>query len=580
MQDIQMDQTDQEMTQSSRSVSPPELENFQPPRSSPGTESPPIDNRDREPRSPSPESDRFDGGEPPVPPGTPPVDNLDDIDLPIDDLDGDINPPPDSDGEDPPLSDSDEEEPPGTDSDENDPSVTRDDMKTTLEFIRMLETATLDTQFSPDELEAFQNPQEISSSPSDDPDLLLSISNYVANLNASQKIYIQNRLNLLRRFPGTKVLSYDQVERRVSNLSGISTWQHDMCIDSCAGFTGPFATLEECPKCHKPRYDPRELEKSNGKKKVPQKTFTTFPLGPQLQARWKSPDMAQKMHYRRDKTEEIFREHNEGTANSYDDILSRSAYLDAVEDGRIKDRDTVLMLSMDGAQLLRNKKSDCWIYIWILLDLAPNQHYKIRNIIPGGVIPGPGKPKDIDSFLFPGLAHVSALQREGLHIWDGYDRVAALSFLFLLLILADAVAMAELTGSVGHHGRKGCRLLCGFFGRNKPHGSHYYPALLRPLNSNWEGCSHPDIDVLALQPVDPNEYWKDLNFVLLSPANGEYNKRRLETGIKKASIFDSLLCILELPTCFPGDIMHQPVINLTALMFDLFCDREPCRKDL
>ena len=26
--------------------------------------------------------------------------------------------------------------------------------------------------------------------------------------------------------------------------------------------------------------------------------------------------------------------------------------------------------------------------------------------------------------------------------------------------------------------------------------------------------------------------------------------------------------------------MHQPVINLTALMFDLFCDREPCRKDL
>ena len=125
------------------------------------------------------------------------MDNLDDIDLPIDDLDGDINPPPDSDGEDPPLSDSDEEEHPGTDSDENDPSVTRDDMKTTLEFIRMLETATLDTQFSPDELEAFQNPQEISSLPSDDPDLLLSISNYVTNLNASQKIYIQNHLNLL-----------------------------------------------------------------------------------------------------------------------------------------------------------------------------------------------------------------------------------------------------------------------------------------------------------------------------------------------------------------------------------------------
>lgn len=82
--------------------------------------------------------------------------------------------------------------------------------------------------------------------------------------------------------------------------------------------------------------------------------------------------------------EEIFREHNEGTANSYDDILSGSAYLDAVEDGRIKDCDTVLMLSMDGAQLLRNKKSDCWIYLdstgpRTRPTLQDTQHYSWRR---------------------------------------------------------------------------------------------------------------------------------------------------------------------------------------------------------
>ena len=136
------------------------------------------------------------------------------------------------------------------------------------------------------------------------------------------------------------------------------------------------------------------------------------------------------------------------------------------------------MLSIDGAQLLGNKKSDCWIYIWIILDLAPDERYKVRNILPGGVIPGPGKPKDLDSFLFPGLAHISALQKEGLHVLDGYTRTAVVSFLFLLLVLADAVAMAELSGSVGHHGKRGCRLLCRFFGRNKLGGSHYYPVLL------------------------------------------------------------------------------------------------------
>jgi len=118
------------------------------------------------------------------------------------------------------------------------------------------------------------------------------------------------------------------------------------------------------------------------------------------------------------------------------------------------------------------------IYIWIVLDLAPGECYKIHNILPGGIIPGLNNPKHLDLLLFPGLAHVSALQKEDLCIWDGYNSVAAISFIFLLLILADAIAMAKLTGSVGHHGRKGCRILCRLFGQNKPSGPHYYPALL------------------------------------------------------------------------------------------------------
>ena len=136
------------------------------------------------------------------------------------------------------------------------------------------------------------------------------------------------------------------------------------------------------------------------------------------------------------------------------------------------------MLSIDGAQLYRNKQSGCWIYIWILVDLALDKRYKIRNILPGGIIPGPEAPDDLNSFLFPGLAHLSALQQEGLHIWDAYHRERVISFLFLLLVLADSVAMGGLSGSVGHHGRKGCRLLCGFLAWNKVRGSHYYLALL------------------------------------------------------------------------------------------------------
>ena len=66
----------------------------------------------------------------------------------------------------------------------------------TLEFVKRLGDVTLEFQFSPAELEAFRNPQELSPSPSEDPDLLLSISNYITNLNASQDIYINNRSNI------------------------------------------------------------------------------------------------------------------------------------------------------------------------------------------------------------------------------------------------------------------------------------------------------------------------------------------------------------------------------------------------
>ncbi|KAF8233480.1 hypothetical protein L208DRAFT_1556009 [Tricholoma matsutake] len=91
-------------------------------------------------------------------------------------------------------------------------------------------------------------------------------------------------------------------------------------------------------------------------------------------------------------------------------------YLEAITSGHIKDTDMILMLSIDGAQLYAHKASDCWIYIWVIFDHSPELQYKQRQILPGGFIPGPNKPKIIDSFLFPGLHHLSTLHQEGLHI--------------------------------------------------------------------------------------------------------------------------------------------------------------------
>jgi hypothetical protein len=518
-----------------------------------------LDHRSPSPPEPAPHPlpNEFDEQHAP-----PPAESDDDDPLPYN-----------SDNEVPPRSgdeESDEERPPSPPFDRapltTDEPIVMPEFLEALKFSQMVRDATLESQLSPEDIAALRNPRAHSSTPVDDEDLLLSIANFIDLMTGSQEAYDNISRNIQRRDPTIEPLSYDRVRRMVQNLSGVIALKNDMCVTSCAAFTGPFADLEFCPICEAPRYDPDKLEK------VPLNQFTTFLPGPQIQARWKHPETAQKMLYRRTRT-------SGGGTGDYDDIFSGDAYLDAVENGQIKDSDTLLMLSIDGAQLYRDKKSECWIYIWILLEMAPDERYKVRNILPGGIIPGPKAPEHLDSFLFPGLAHVSALQKEGLRLWDSYNQRLVLSFIILFLVLADAVAMAKLSGSVGHHGRKGCRLLCDLKGRNKKRGAHYYPALLRPTDCDDNpSASHPDIDINTLPPPNPEVYRRNLNYLLSSPNKNERKQRRLQTGIAKPSIFDGLPRILALPGCFPGDLMHQPVINLPGLLFDLWCERHELRK--
>ena len=404
----------------------------------------------------------------------------------------------------------------------------------------------------------------------DDPDLMFSLRIFIRSLGSTQHNYELVRQTLEARDPRIKMLSY------LWKLSGVVTWEHPMCNESCAGFTGPFKDLRSCPECGAPQ--PNQEEPTDDK--IPPKAFTTFPVGPQLQARWNNFETAKKMLDSWDNTEDI-RHQWEASGISpeiLDDILSGGAYLDAVKNTPINKHDPVLVLSIDGAQLYRNKKSNCWMYIWILLNLGPDERYKIRSILPGGIIPGPKHPKNLDSFLLPGLAHVAALQKEGLPVWDAYNHIRVVCFIYLFLVLADAVAMASVSGAVGHHGRKGCRLLCGFAGRNKAQGSHYYPALLRPDGfENHPTSSHPDIDVNDVPDPDPATYWEDLKTLISSAHETQLGQIRRDTGIGKPSIFHGIPRILDLPTCFGGDLMHQPVINMAALFLDLWCARPDAR---
>ncbi|CDO77612.1 hypothetical protein BN946_scf184946.g4 [Trametes cinnabarina] len=263
------------------------------------------------------------------------------------------------------------------------------------------------------------------------------------------------------------------------------------------------------------------------------------------------------------------------TTGTFEDVYKGLDYLRKVETGRIKDENTVLMFSLDSAQLYASKTSDCWFFIWVLLDLPPGSRYKKRFVLPGGVIGGPNKPKNVDLFLFPALHHLAALQREGLRIWDASMVWEVLTRPYLLLATADGPGMAYLSGMVSHQGARGSRIYCGFLSQLKPVANTYYPAASRPKDPayNSSGSLHADVSPRAYaqvmsSSVHPN-YLRNICTVMESQSGAAYQQNRLETGIAKPSIFAGLPRVLPLPACFGVDLMHLITLNLTDLVISL-----------
>ena len=129
-----------------------------------------------------------------------------------------------------------------------------------------------------------------------DPDLRLSIDLFLGITNASQETYNSVRNAILRHSPDINILSFNQVKCRIAQLTGIDPLIHDICINTCMAYTGPFLDLEICPYCSEPRYDP--ITFASTQRKVTCQKFYMLPIGPQIQALWSSPESAENMMHR------------------------------------------------------------------------------------------------------------------------------------------------------------------------------------------------------------------------------------------------------------------------------------------
>ena len=255
---------------------------------------------------------------------------------------------------------------PGSVEDLWDPNLIRlEDHRLTADFIKLLRSASLDDPVNglsaePEALERLRSPPRDQPVDSIDDDTRMAIDLYLGN--PSDATYEINRAAILRRYPDSSLPSYYRTNRMVSDLTGIESIVHDMCINSCLAYTGPFADLESCPTCSESRYDQFRLEVSSGRDRIPRQQFHTIPIGPQLQALYRDPESAKRAHYLREERSRILAElENCGYLETYSDVLHGSDLIGAFQDGRIGEDDIVLMFSIDGAQLYAKKASTCWI---------------------------------------------------------------------------------------------------------------------------------------------------------------------------------------------------------------------------
>jgi hypothetical protein len=173
-----------------------------------------------------------------------------------------------------------------------------DELKKTAQFICGLRGATLEkSNMQQDNIDRLRAADPDSSFDIEDKHFVKSLRGFLSSTNAPQATYNDWRDLLLECYPDDPFLSLDQMKRCVEQLSGVVPIYHDMCKDTCVGFTGPLADCEQCPICGSDRYQTGTQE--------PLRQFITIPLGPVIQALYTSPDTAENMHYRERTTAEI-----------------------------------------------------------------------------------------------------------------------------------------------------------------------------------------------------------------------------------------------------------------------------------
>lgn len=220
-------------------------------------------------------------------------------------------------------------------------------------------------------------------------------------------------------------------------------------------------------------------------------------------------------------------------------------------------RDVALGLSTDGFAPFKKRRNTAWPLIVFNYNLPPEIRFHLEHILSLGVIPGPKKPIDADSFLWPFVQELLQLAI-GVRAYDILlSKIFALRA-FLIVVFGDIPAISMIMRMKGHNAISPCRM-CSILGVRIPGSratTHYIPLDQR---------NHPDVrnDEGRTQTFDPKCLPRRKHTELLAQAAevdgattiAEAEGLAKQYGIKGTPIL-SFLDSLDFPQSFPYDFMH------------------------
>jgi hypothetical protein len=351
-------------------------------------------------------------------------------------------------------------------------------------------------------------------------------------------------------FPQSPIDSLKNTEKRVQFLSGFQPVRYHCCPSSCICYTGPYETLKKCPKCNTDRY------KADGT--TPQAVFEYLPIIPRLRAMLASTSYATKMQYRSKheadptKLTDIF----DGT--HYRSLRETFITIDAEElpTWFFSDpRDIALGLSSDGFGPFKHRTKTAWPIILFNYNLPPEERFLKRNIISIGVVPGPKKPCDFDSFLWPLVQELLQLEI-GVSAFDAITKAVFLLRAYLIVVFGDIPAVSMIMRMKGHNAISPCRM-CTIKGVRIPSSrvtTHYVPL----CRDGFPG-SQEQYDPCALPLRNHTSFMEQAKEVQYASTN--YEGLATKYGVKGLPLL-STLSSLSFPVSFPYDFMHLIWANL------------------